>query len=96
MDAMLLLVTAVGALLAQSRWLTSLKRFVARKEVWFWAHVALQVTGTALIIAAIGIAYRYVLRGLTVVTLCSAVYHPGAVNSVDILIGVVTVLTAPA
>lgn len=47
----------LGALLAQSRWLASLKKRVARKEVWFWAHVAVQVAGTALIIAAFGIAY---------------------------------------
>jgi hypothetical protein len=49
---------AVGALLAQSRWLAGMKKRVARKEVWFWAHVAVQVAGTALIIAAFGIAVR--------------------------------------
>jgi hypothetical protein len=37
--------------------MASLKARVDSKEVWFWAHVAVQVAGTALIIAAIGIAY---------------------------------------
>eukprot|EP00878_Enallax_costatus_P012890 GHUV01013460.1.p1 GENE.GHUV01013460.1~~GHUV01013460.1.p1 ORF type:complete len:269 (+),score=19.05 GHUV01013460.1:93-899(+) len=47
----------LGALIAQNRWLQRFKTQVARKEVWFWLHVAIQATGAALIIAAIGIAY---------------------------------------
>lgn len=53
---------AVGALIAQNRWLQGLKTQVASKEVWFWLHIAIQAIGAALIIAAIGIAYRCGLR----------------------------------
>jgi hypothetical protein len=53
-----LLCLAVGALLAQNRWLAGMKRRVARKEVWFWAHIAVQVAGAALVIAAFAIAVR--------------------------------------
>jgi len=47
---------AVGVLLAQSRWSRPLRKPLGGKASWFWLHLAINVAGVALVIAAYGIA----------------------------------------
>lgn len=50
----------LGLVLAQSRWTKPLEgRLIGGKYLWFWLHVAVQVSAAALVIAAIGIAVNH-------------------------------------